>query len=137
MANFISKNSLNYEVRKYLEIQDNFREKIVLEKHFPSGSPVNDHSRRFYGANEISFVFEKEWVQFLLSKPGVTHLRAYYGASVDHGREGVPTIILVSAIQHSPTQNTFLNSNDGGVEWPDGLTTSGTSASFDVTNDTV
>ena len=35
--------------------------------------------------------------------------------------EGKPTIILVSAKKVNPYENVYLDADDGGVQWPEGL----------------
>jgi hypothetical protein len=133
MARYISRKILNAEVKEYLKIQ----EKAKANKCFDQlNQDIEDEKKahNFYNvANEISFVFEKEWIQFLLSKPGTTHLRVYYGAQSD----GKPTIILVSAKKINPYVNIFLDDEDGGVEWPEGLGTSSNPGNFDVSLDNV
>ena len=86
MAKYISKQLMNHEINEYLGIQNKVLEKRCFDNLSDSDAQEKKAKKFYKEAKEISFVFEKEWVQFLLSKPGTTHLRVYYGATQDGGK---------------------------------------------------
>jgi hypothetical protein len=110
MSSFISKNQKDRETRLYEDIQ-----KDRKTEH-------NPETKRYYDADERSFVFEKDKVLYLLSHPEATHLRIYYGAvptgSNPHGKAaGTPTMILSAAKgnKYEDVEGTVY------IQWPTGL----------------
>jgi hypothetical protein len=139
MAKFIGKNDLNEEVREYLKIQKKVKDKKCFDDLNPSNALEKKALKFYRDSSEISFLFEKEWVEYLLSKPGTKFLRAYYGASIEPGKEGEPTIILVAATDSTTTraENVLLSDDDGGIEWPEGIevATGLNETNFDIKKD--
>lgn len=132
MASIISKKDLNQEVRNYFKIQKEARDKKKCFDKLDKDSPAEQFYKK---AEEISFYFEKEKVQYLLSKPGTEFLRVYYGAR----ENGDPTIILVAAKTGNSIDNIITSDDEAGYEWPTGLATyqSNPDTSFDIDPDGV
>jgi hypothetical protein len=137
MASFITKADINAEVRNYLEIQEEAKTKVFN----PHGGGLSGKAKQFYvNAKEISFIFEKDLIISLLNNPGAEYIRIYYGAipgptASPRKTDGTPTLVLVPAKFNQTTgkvENITTNVYSTGIEWPEGISTSGTSTNFDI-----
>lgn len=111
----ISRTDINTDVKKYVKVQSEI---------LPLLSKVTPEAKRFFSADEISFVFEKSDLDDLFEQnPSANALRIYYGSRAD----GTPTLILVAArlFQSSNggpgTINLISSEANAGFQWPTGV----------------
>jgi len=118
MAQIITRDQFDKERGEYKAIQANGSK--ILKAH--SGG-LSAKAKQFYlDSQELSFVFERELVEELLSQSFTEFLRVYYGAIPNaknkFGKKaGSPTIILAAARKINP----YTDIGDLFVEWPTGL----------------
>jgi hypothetical protein len=126
----ISRNDINEDVKKYAEGQTEI---------LPLLNQLTAATKKFYGAEEISFVFEKRDLDQLYEQnPSADALRVYYGRRAD----GTPTVILVAARLFETSGgsmgaiNLIASDANAGFQWPTGKAMQTPNpANFDILTD--
>jgi hypothetical protein len=108
----ISLESANNQIKEYLNLKTNTTHAV--------GENLREKANRYYGNGNLSFVFEREILEHILSTPWCNGLRVYY-ACMDQDQtgflanaeekttlpSGTPTMILVPVTIHG--DGTIIN----------------------------